>query len=122
MNVYYRWGLIFIVTIFTGRLVPGMLVEEHWSLQAFIFAFIVSGLNAGIPWILKKLHVPLGWLSLGITGFLINGAIYFSVARGLFLFIGISSTQMLSAFFSGLIVFLIALILNHSVVKPHHRD
>ena len=74
MSILIRWVISAIALYIVTQIVPGVRVD---SIQATLIAALVIGLvNATLGSLLKLLTLPLGCLTLGISGLIINALMF----------------------------------------------
>ena len=74
MSILIRWVVSAIALYIVTQIVPGVRVD---SIQAALIAALVIGLvNATLGALLKVLTLPIGCLTLGLSGLIINGLMF----------------------------------------------
>ena len=74
MSILIRWVISAIALFIVTQIVPGVRVD---SMQATLIAALVIGLvNATLGSLLKVMTLPLGCLTLGISGLIINALMF----------------------------------------------
>ena len=74
MSILIRWVISAVALYIVTQIVPGVRVD---SIQATLIAALVIGLvNATLGSLLKLLTLPLGCLTLGISGLIINALMF----------------------------------------------
>ena len=74
MSILIRWVISAVALYIVTRIVPGVRVD---SIQATLIAALVIGLvNATLGSLLKLMTLPIGCLTLGLSGLIINGLMF----------------------------------------------
>ena len=74
MSILIRWVISAIALYIVTQIVPGVRVD---SIQATLIAALVIGLvNATLGSLLKLMTLPIGCLTLGLSGLIINGLMF----------------------------------------------
>ncbi len=74
MSILIRWVISAIALYIVTQIVPGVRVD---SIQAALIAALVIGLvNATLGSLLKLMTLPIGCLTLGLSGLIINGLMF----------------------------------------------
>ncbi len=74
MSILIRWVISAIALYIVTQIVPGVQVD---SIQAALVAALVIGLvNATLGSLLKLMTLPIGCLTLGLSGLIINGLMF----------------------------------------------
>lgn len=74
MSILIRWVISVVALYIVTRIVPGVSVD---SIQATLIAALVIGLvNATLGSLLKLMTLPIGCLTLGLSGLIINGLMF----------------------------------------------
>ena len=74
MSILIRWVISAVALYIVTQIVPGVRVD---SIQATLIAALVIGLvNATLGSLLKLMTLPIGCLTLGLSGLIINGLMF----------------------------------------------
>lgn len=107
MKFILRLLIIALVILGVSYLLPGIYVENFWS--ALIFAVVLGLVNALIRPLISLLTLPIKILTLGLFSFVINGLLFWLVAKFVS---GVEVDSLLMAFVGALIVWLASIVAN----------
>lgn len=108
-NFLLRWLICVIALVIVVRIVPGVSVTDP---AAFAVAAVVLGLlNAFVRPVLILLTLPLSVLSLGLFALVINGFLFYVVAR---LVQGFAVAGFWNAFWAALLFSFVSFLLNQA--------
>lgn len=104
MMLLVKWLLLALAIMFTGWIVPGIVISNFTT--ALIAAVVIALVNLGIKPILVFLTLPINILTLGIFILVINALLFMFVA---YLVPGVEVNGFWSAFLGALILSILSI-------------
>lgn len=113
MRYASRFGIIFVFTLFSVRMSPSIIVENHW--YYFFWALFVAMLNAAIRSVLKAQNASPTWTKIIIFASALNLLLYTLVYFGATSWLGLTTSTYGSALLAALVVTVVSSICNHFI-------
>jgi putative membrane protein len=107
MKFILRILIIALTILAISYFMPGIYVEDFWA--AVIFAVLLGLANAFIRPLISLLTLPIKILTLGLFSFVINGLLFWLVAKFVS---GVVVDSLLTAFIAALIVWAVSILAN----------